>query len=173
MLHVRRVTTDRAGKKIRSAQLLRVLFMKRCHPAVDARAQPIHFRAVTCLTPDILVVDDEDDVREVAVYALREAGFEVADTVNADVALILIEQGLKPRLLFTDIVMPGERDGVALARDAKLLVPDLRVIYATGFMGFARARSGSELEGEVLQKPYSPSSLLEMVRRLLPGRVEN
>jgi CheY-like chemotaxis protein len=124
------------------------------------------------LMPDILVVDDEDDVREVAVHALRDAGFEVAETINADVALILIEQGLRPRLLFTDIVMPGERDGVALAREARLLVPELQVVYATGFMGFTRTRSGGELDGEILQKPYSPSGLVELVRRLLPGRVE-
>jgi DNA-binding NtrC family response regulator len=123
--------------------------------------------------PDILVVDDEDDVRELAVFALRDGGFEVSDTINGDVAFILLEQGLKPKLLFTDIVMPGERDGIALARDAKLLVPDLRVLYATGFMGFARAKSGSILYGDVLQKPYSPSELVELVRRLLPGAVDS
>jgi DNA-binding NtrC family response regulator len=124
------------------------------------------------LTPDILVVDDEDDVREVAVYALRDAGFEVAETINGDVALILIEQGLRPRLLFTDIVMPGERDGVALAREARLLVPELRVVYATGFMGFARTRSGGVPDAEVLQKPYAPSGLVELVRRVLADCVD-
>ena len=122
--------------------------------------------------PDILVVDDEDDVREVATLALREGGFEVADTINGDVAIILLEQGLRPKLLFTDIVMPGERDGIALARDAKLIVPDLRVLYTTGFMGFSRAKSAGALYGDVLQKPYSPSSLIDLVRRLLPDAVD-
>jgi CheY-like chemotaxis protein len=119
------------------------------------------------LTPDILVVDDEDDVREVAVTALREGGFSVVDTVSADVALILLEQGLRPRLLFTDIVMPGELDGIALAHDARRLIPDLIVLYATGFMGFARAKSGSVLYGDILRKPYTPSGLIGTVRRLL------
>jgi CheY-like chemotaxis protein len=114
-----------------------------------------------------LVVDDEDDVRDMAVTALREAGFDVADTVNGDVALILLQQGLQPRLLFTDVVMPGECDGISLAREARLLVPGLRVLYATGFMGFARAKVGSVLYGDVLQKPYSPSCLIETARRLL------
>jgi CheY-like chemotaxis protein len=123
------------------------------------------------LMPDILVVDDEDDVRELAVLALRDDGFDVADTISGDVAFILLQQGLKPRLLFTDIVMPGERDGVALAQDAKLLVPDVRVLYATGFMGFTRAKSGGVLHGDVLRKPYSLSSLIDMVHRLLPGPV--
>lgn len=125
------------------------------------------------LTPDILVVDDEDDIREIATVVLRDSGFEVAETINGDVALILLQQGLKPRLLFTDIVMPGERDGIALAHEAKLLVPDLRVLYATGFMGFARAKSDGVLYGDVLQKPYSPTGLVETVRRLLPDAVGN
>src|SRR4051794_4804905 len=123
------------------------------------------------LLPVILLVDDVDDVRVLALRELHDYGVCRFDMISGDFAFVLLQQGLKPRLLFTDIVMPGDRDGVALAQDAKLLVPDVRVLYATGFMGFTRAKSGGVLHGDVLRKPYSLSSLIDMVHRLLPGPV--
>src|SRR3979490_1683550 len=80
-------------------------------------------------------VEDDDAVREFAVHVLRDRGYAVIEAVNGGVALVLLEQDLPIDLLFTDIVMPGEPDGVALAERAKELRPNLRVLYTTGVRG--------------------------------------
>jgi CheY-like chemotaxis protein len=114
----------------------------------------------------ILVVEDDDDVREFAVDVLRENGYRVIEAVNGGVALVLLEQDLPIDLLFTDIVMPGEPDGVALAERAKELRPDLRVLYTTGFAAAGRF-DHRLVHGKVLGKPYRPSQLASEVENLL------
>src|SRR5258708_22029368 len=101
----------------------------------------------------ILVVEDDDDVREFGVDVLRDNGYRVSEAVNGGVALVLLEQDLPIDLLFTDIVMPGEPDGVALAERAKELRPDLRVLYTTGFAAACRF-DRHVVHGKVLGKPY-------------------
>src|SRR5258708_25492745 len=86
----------------------------------------------------ILVVEDDDDVREFAVDVLRDNGYRVIEAVNGGGALVLLEQDLPIDLLFTDIVMPGEPDGVALAQRAKGLRPHLPALYTTRFAAAGR-----------------------------------
>lgn len=112
------------------------------------------------------MVEDDEDVREFAVRVLRESGYRVLEAVNAGVALILLEQDLPIEVLFTDIVMPGEPDGVGLAERAKAIRPDLRVLYATGFAGASRLAENA-VYGKVLSKPYRPQQLASEVERLL------
>jgi CheY-like chemotaxis protein len=116
----------------------------------------------------ILVVEDDDDVREFAVHVLRDNGYRVLEAVNGGVALVLLEQDLPIDLLFTDIVMPGEPDGVALAERAKQLRPDLRVLYTTGFAGVGRF-DRHVIHGKVLGKPYRSRQLTSEVEQLLTG----
>jgi DNA-binding NtrC family response regulator len=117
---------------------------------------------------EILLVDDERDILELAAGALREAGYRVQPAANGDIALVLIEQGVPFRLLVTDIVMPGLLDGYALARRARELCPALRVIYSTGFSNVAAIRSTGAPLGETLRKPWKPSELLHLVGKVLP-----
>jgi CheY-like chemotaxis protein len=114
----------------------------------------------------ILVVEDDDDVREFAVHVLRDRGYAVIEAVNGGVALVLLEQNLPIDLLFTDIVMPGEPDGVALAERAKQMRPDLRVLYTTGFAGACRF-DRHVVHGKVLGKPYRSRQLASEVEQLL------
>ena len=116
----------------------------------------------------ILVVEDDDDVREFAVHVLRDRGYTVIEAVNGGVALVLLEQDLPIDLLFTDIVMPGEPDGVALAERAKQLRPNLRVLYTTGFAGASRFHQHA-IHGKVLGKPYRSRQLATEVEQLLSG----
>jgi len=116
----------------------------------------------------LIVVEDDDDVRELAVNTLREAGFNVLQAMNGGIALILLQEALPVDLLFTDIVMPGEPDGVALAERAKELRPNLRVLYTTGFAGASRFRQHA-IHGKVLGKPYRSRQLASEVEQLLSG----
>ena len=114
----------------------------------------------------ILVVEDEDDVRELVATSLRHRGFSVLSVPNAEVALQILMEQVKFDLLFTDIVMPGLIDGFELADRAKRLQPDLKILYATGFAHVSR-RSIDTLHGKLIQKPYRPDELATEVRRAL------
>jgi CheY-like chemotaxis protein len=117
----------------------------------------------------ILVVEDDDDVRGFAANVLRDQGYDVLEAVNGGVALVLLEQNLPIDLLFTDIVMPGEPDGVALAERARELRPNLPVLYTTGFAGAGRFDRRA-IHGNVLSKPYRSRQLTSEVERLLADR---
>jgi CheY-like chemotaxis protein len=119
--------------------------------------------------PAILFVDDCEDVLEVAALALNDAGFDVMTAISGDVALILLEQRVPFRLLITDVIMPGFLDGFALARKAREHLPDIRLIYTTGYREIAGVRSRGAPFGEVLAKPWIPSQLVEMVAASLAG----
>lgn len=118
------------------------------------------------MTYSILVVEDEDDVREVVATSLRHRGFSVLSVPNAEVALQILMEHVKFDLLFTDIVMPGIIDGFELADRAKRLQPDLKILYATGFAHVPR-RPADTLHGKLIQKPYRPDELACEVRRAL------
>ena len=116
---------------------------------------------------EILFVDDESDILTLGVSALREAGYSVQSAISGDVAMILVEQGLLFDLLITDIVMPGFLDGFALARKAREFIPDLPILYSTGFGKAASMGSERAPAGELLLKPYRQSELLHAVERVL------
>ena len=111
----------------------------------------------------VLLVEDELLVREVAAEDLGEAGFAVTAAGNGDEALAILRQDANFDLLFTDIRMPGSTDGWDLAREAKQLIPGLRVIYATGL---GDAGDGLD-EGECyVRKPYNLKDLREALGKL-------
>jgi CheY-like chemotaxis protein len=115
----------------------------------------------------LLVVEDDDDIRELVVSVLRAEGYSVLQAVNGGVATVLLDEDIAIDLLFTDIVMPGGPDGFELADRAKQRRPDLKVLYATGYAGLARARLDQPLHGKILNKPYRLEEILAEVRRLL------
>lgn len=110
----------------------------------------------------ILLAEDEMLIRELAVEDLAEAGFEVVATGSGDEALAVLEADGDFALLFTDIRMPGEIDGLELARRGKAILPGLRVIYATGYEDGLVDLSSHE---RCIRKPYT----FENLRELLAG----
>ncbi len=112
----------------------------------------------------ILLVDDDDDVRDYTATVLEEAGYDVRVAARGEAAVKLLAAGEPFDLLITDIVMPGW-DGPELARRVKLIRPELKVLYITGF---TRHIAPVELVGcEVLDKPFQREKLLHTVRHLL------
>ena len=114
----------------------------------------------------ILVVDDDEEVLEVAVAILANLGHAVTSAHSAADALRLLGEDPAIELLFTDVMMPGGVNGFELARRARAMRPDLRVIYATGYAKVPEAGIG-ETFGPVLEKPYRTSELAEAVDRRL------
>jgi CheY-like chemotaxis protein len=121
------------------------------------------------MSPEILVVDDEKDIRDLVRTLLVRAGYRVIEASDAEIALrMLQERLLEPHLLLTDIVMPG-MNGLALAAQAHHLRPTLPVIFMTGFADEYQA----ELSGSVcLRKPFKPPELLTAIQDVVgsPGK---
>jgi CheY-like chemotaxis protein len=117
----------------------------------------------------ILVVEDDRDVREVALAVLEGAGYRVIEAASGDDAhrLLLAHPEMTIDLLFTDVVMPGRLDGIDLANAARALRPHLQVLYATGFANLVRENRDADLQGPVLRKPYRPGDLRRAVAALL------
>lgn len=117
----------------------------------------------------ILIVEDDRDVRELAIAVLEDAGYRVLEAASGDEAhrLLLAHPDLRINLLFTDIVMPGPLDGIDLAGAARALRPDLKVLYTTGFADLVRRHGDDELHGTVLHKPYRPGELQRAVSALI------
>lgn len=111
----------------------------------------------------VLLVEDELLVREVAAEDLREAGFEVTPASDGDEALQLLRDGQRFDLLFTDIRMPGATDGWELARQAKELMPELKVVYATGL---GEASDDLEEDESYVRKPYNLKDLEKVLSGL-------
>jgi signal transduction histidine kinase len=136
-------------------------------PAVSA---PVETRApepapnITFGTESILLVEDNDGVRELARRTLRARGYTVIEACNADEAIDVMVRGAQPQLLVTDVIMPG-LSGPNLA--ARLLQhnPRLRVLYMSGYSEDATAVHGTFWGGvPLLQKPFTPHQLAERVR---------
>ncbi len=115
----------------------------------------------------ILVVDDEDAVRQVAVESLSELGYRVLEAATARAALDLL--GARPEivLMITDVVMP-DVNGRKLADQAAVLRPDLKVLYMTGYTRNAVVHNGVLDKGvHMIGKPFTLDELAAKVRGLL------
>ena len=107
----------------------------------------------------VLVVDDQDIVRDVIKIALENAGYTVLDTGSPEDAIALARDNASIGLLVTDIVMP-EMDAFELAERVAQELPHVRVLYTSGYTD-ARA------EGHFIQKPFSPAQIVEKVGAVL------
>ena len=119
-------------------------------------------------TETILLVEDNDSVRQVAAQALRRRGYTVYEARNAEEA---IDWSLKPateaQLLVTDVVMPG-LSGPNLAARLLRMNANLKVLYMSGYTDDATVVHGSFWDGvPLLQKPFTPAQLAERVRLAL------
>jgi two-component system cell cycle sensor histidine kinase/response regulator CckA len=115
----------------------------------------------------ILVVEDEDFVRQVTYEVLGLSGYVVLTAKNASEAKELLQQsGSLPQLLLTDVVLP-DQDGCDLARDVSAMNPDLLVIFMSGYPKNIVSQRLSQQRATYLAKPFSASSLLATVRSVL------
>ncbi|MFM9433050.1 PAS domain S-box-containing protein [Janthinobacterium sp. CG_23.3] len=116
----------------------------------------------------ILVVEDDVHVQTAVVDMLRGLGYSVLKANTAQSALTVIKSGVVVDLLFTDVVMPGELRSPEMARQAKLLLPKLAVLFTSGYTQNAIMHGGRLEPGiELLSKPYRREDLARKVHHLL------
>jgi CheY-like chemotaxis protein len=111
----------------------------------------------------VLVVEDDTLVAELAAGMLSELGFEAIVAHSAKEALDRLAGGEKPKLIFTDIVMPGGISGIELARKVRDRFPELPILLTTGYSEQVAGTHGFT----VLQKPYEMDTLAGAVGKVL------
>ncbi|WP_296818041.1 ATP-binding protein [Brevundimonas sp.] len=107
----------------------------------------------------VLLVEDDHSVAEMVSEMLRELGYRCERAENADAALDLLEADGKFDIVFSDMVMPGELDGRALAREVRERLPGMGVLLTSGFSAAAAQASAEGFQ--VLAKPYQIEALGE------------
>jgi len=119
----------------------------------------------------ILVVDDEDELRVLAVAFLEMFGYKTLQADSASSALSLIESGAKVDLLFTDVIMPGGMSGYDLAEKVRAINPEIKILLTSGFTGDDSRHESQNIV--LLSKPYNKSELYSAVKTVLDVHVEN
>jgi two-component system, response regulator PdtaR len=117
--------------------------------------------------PVVLVVDDEPLVRMTAADELEEAGFQVQEAANSDVALAVLEaRSDEVRVLFTDVDMPGSMDGMALAEQVHQRWLHIRLLISSGY---AHPHPDEIPDNDhFVPKPYRGATLVRHITEMMP-----
>ncbi|MET0961769.1 MAG: PAS domain S-box protein [Noviherbaspirillum sp.] len=146
------------------------LYLPRSFDAEDSYV-PVDTRPVVGGTETILVAEDDDNVRATVVELLGELGYRVLKANDAASALAVIDSGAAIDMLFTDVVMPGPLRSPELARKARERLPDIAVLFTSGYTENAIVHGGRLDAGvDLLGKPYTREALARKIRHVLANR---
>jgi signal transduction histidine kinase/CheY-like chemotaxis protein len=121
----------------------------------------------------VLVVEDEDDVRNYTANSLRELGYQVFEAIDAASALEILGREQDICLLLTDLGLPGGMDGRVLAERARAIRASIQMLITTAYAASALVHEGRlDAEIELLNKPFSYSALATRIRELLDRQKE-
>jgi PAS domain S-box-containing protein len=121
-------------------------------------------------TETILVVDDNEDVRNYSANAARHLGYNVLVAGDTTSAIATLDSHPEISLLFTDVGLPG-RNGRELADRAKTIRPDLKLVYTSGYARAAIGNLGLLERGVLfLPKPFRIESLAHILRSAMDGK---
>jgi CheY-like chemotaxis protein len=115
----------------------------------------------------VVVVEDDPLVRRYVCQQVAAFGYAVIECADAAAALAVLRRGETADLLFSDILMPGGMDGIALAAEARRLRPGLKVLLTTGDAQGSAARTVDLAGEELLAKPYRREDLAAALRTAL------
>ncbi|MFS2129236.1 PAS domain-containing protein [Telluria sp. Tellsp131] len=122
-------------------------------------------------TETILVAEDDEAVRTTVVEMLTRLGYRVLKAADAASALAVVESGVPIDVLFTDVVMPGTLRSPDLARMARERLPNLAVLFTSGYTENSIVHGGRLDPGvELLGKPYTRESLARRIRQVLANQ---
>lgn len=140
-------------------------------PATNATPTPQrshpHTTTETTGSEKILLVDDNASVRQVIARMLSSHGYDVTVAASASEAIELVEAGMRPHVLLTDVVMP-QTGGPELAVRLTKLAPQLRTVLASGYSEHGLLHDGAgSLEAVFLQKPFTSDEAAAAIRSAL------
>lgn len=146
------------------------IYFPRCVDAEEIIDEP---READVLGGDetILVVEDDPNLQLTVIDTLSSLGYRVLKADNGERALAILQSGMPIDLMFTDVVMPGSVAVTELARQARQLLPDIEILFTSGYPRDAIVHEGRLDAGvELLSKPYRSNQLARRIRHLLANR---
>ncbi|NNG22253.1 response regulator [Telluria aromaticivorans] len=130
--------------------------------------EPIHSLPLAGGLETILVVGDEDAVRDSTSAILSALGYEVLEAPDAAVAIDIIESGRHVDLVFSDVIMPGPVTSLQLGEVVRKRLPQAKLLYTSGYAEGLLSHEGKvDASVHLLQKPYHPDALSARIRHLL------
>jgi PAS domain S-box-containing protein len=118
----------------------------------------------------VLIVDDDEQVLNVAIEMFDSLGYDVLTANDATEALDILMRDRRIDVLFSDVVMPRGMNGIELAREARTLRPEIKIVLASGYPMAAMEKSALTLgDTAFVAKPYRWSEVVERLRTLDPG----
>jgi signal transduction histidine kinase/DNA-binding response OmpR family regulator len=157
--HIRIYSEVGAGTTIK-------IYLPRCHQPEEELGEAPTERAVGGIET-ILVVEDDPAVQATTVDILSALGYRVLKANDGQSALTVLQSGIPVDMLFTDVVMPGPVRSPELARQAKQLLPDIEVLYTSGYTQNAIVHGGRLDPGvELISKPYRREDLARKIRTM-------
>ena len=139
------------------------VYLPRTHAAVAVPSRQDDGQYISLGRQTILVVEDNAEVRHVAVSLLEQLGYRAIEVGNAQAALDVLAAGNSVALVFSDVVLPGQADGLALARIIGERYPNIPVVLTTGYTKVFDTAP----EFPVLRKPYQLSALGRVIQQSL------
>jgi CheY-like chemotaxis protein len=142
-------------------------------PRIEAAANPIACDETSDVlggSETILLVEDDESMRELTRRCLQIGGYTVVDVPNGESAIRTLAQYSDPvHLLLTDVIMPGI-SGRQLGEGLSLMRPEMKVLYMSGYTADLIAHHGIlEPQVALLEKPFTKETLLRKVRKVLDG----
>ena len=116
-------------------------------------------------TISLLLVDDNDDVREITALLLRDSGYEVMESASGIAALAAIEANPTVDLLIVDLAMP-RMSGVELLKQARAKLPHIKALFITGYVD-SGSLGGTFADEIVVKKPFTMDQLAAAVHKAL------
>ena len=134
----------------------------------DLRAERGRMQAPHASGETLLIVEDDEDVRFIAVTMLRSLGYTVLEAAGSKAALEMLAGDKTIRLLVSDVMLAGNMNGRRVAEEARKLNPDIKVLYMSGYTENAIVHHGRLDPGvQFIQKPFRKQDLALKVRQAL------
>ena len=147
------------------------LYLPRSTKPETAERKPVIDEAPVARGETVLVVEDDPDLRTLAVALLSNLGYQVMAAGTAAAALEQLGSTARVNLLLTDVVLPGGMNGRELAAEVGRRDPDMPVLYMSGYTEDAIMHHGRlDAGAELLQKPFRRVDLARAARKVLDGR---
>jgi two-component system NtrC family sensor kinase len=143
------------------------IYLPRSGEAPQVAEAPSQAPAQSEASGTALLVEDNADVAEVGAGYLRQLGYRVRSVANAQAAMAALRLDPQVDLVFSDILMPGGRNGLELAREIEERFPHIPVLLTTGYS--ASAQDAVRYGVVVLQKPYDLESLRRHIHEAFEG----
>jgi signal transduction histidine kinase len=145
------------------------LYLPKATQQPDADEESVQAQTIPTGSDRILMVDDNEDLLEVTSAMLTTFGYQVSCARNGAEALQIIQGGQQFELLFSDIVMPSGMNGIELAREARRLNKDIKILLTSGYARDVLERHRAVGEFPIIDKPFSLADLAQRLQSILHG----